>query len=262
MSSTSEIISAMRDRYSHKADVLLFEVRNDAGFDADRSIDAVVLSTWPSRGLDLQAFEFKASRSDWVRELENPAKADYFFRHVDRFWLVAADPKVIKPDELPTGWGLLVLEKGKLRPKTPAPKLAPAPLTRGILASLLVRAVTPDLEERRRELGIARAEAEQKGREDAKLREPDELRRLRDSLDHLRSRVKEFEAAAGIEIGHPWVGPSPHAMGDAVRRVLRMEVSPPADVAAQVRKRLQAAIESLDEITELQRSIQQEASPS
>jgi hypothetical protein len=46
---------------------VLFEVRNATGFDANRSIDAVTMTLWPSLGLELAGMEIKISRSDDVR---------------------------------------------------------------------------------------------------------------------------------------------------------------------------------------------------
>lgn len=81
-------------------------VRDASGFDAKRTIDAIALGLWPSRGHELHAFEVKVTRADWRRELKDPSKAESFIRRVDRFWMVA--PRgVIPKDELPVGWGLL-----------------------------------------------------------------------------------------------------------------------------------------------------------
>ncbi|HYJ21079.1 MAG TPA: hypothetical protein VEW07_03530, partial [Solirubrobacterales bacterium] len=66
-------------------------VRSAAGFDARRTIDAVSLNLWPSRGMLLDGYEIKVSRSDWLRELKNPAKAEEFAGLVDRLWLVVSD---------------------------------------------------------------------------------------------------------------------------------------------------------------------------
>lgn len=54
----------------------LAHVRNAAGFDANRTFDAVAVNLWPSRGLSIHVYEVKVSRSDWKRELAKPAKAE------------------------------------------------------------------------------------------------------------------------------------------------------------------------------------------
>ena len=55
---------------------LMHEVRDAAGSQANRSIDVLAMSLWPSRGLYLTGIELKTDRGDWRRELRNPAKAE------------------------------------------------------------------------------------------------------------------------------------------------------------------------------------------
>lgn len=117
-------------------------VRNAAGFDANRTADAIAMSLWPSRGLELHGFEIKCSRSDWVRELKNPAKAELFMTLVDRWWLVVADAKIVQPGELPDTWGLLAARGGKLVQIQEAKKISIGepiftPSGRSFLAALL-----------------------------------------------------------------------------------------------------------------------------
>ena len=111
---TSEIHAALRDRYKPPEYAFLEEVRNDAGFDASRSCDAIAMSLWPSRGLDLQGFEIKASRSDWLRELKDPAKAEAVCKFCDFWWLAVGDAGIVLDGELPVSWGLLVPRGDKL----------------------------------------------------------------------------------------------------------------------------------------------------
>jgi hypothetical protein len=83
-------------------------VRSHAGFDARRTCDYVAMDMWPSKGLALHGHEVKVSRSDWLRELKDPSKSAEFMQHCDYWWLVC--PRgVAQPDELPQGWGMLVV---------------------------------------------------------------------------------------------------------------------------------------------------------
>ena len=93
------------------------------------------MGLWPSRGLHLHGFEIKVSRSDWLRELKSPAKADKMFRYFDRWWLAVADKDIVRNGELPETWGLLVMDKIV---KT-APELEAAPMTREFLAAIMRR---------------------------------------------------------------------------------------------------------------------------
>lgn len=114
-------------------------VRSHAGFDARRTADLIAMDLWPSKGLALIGHEVKVSRSDWLAELHDPSKADEFRRYMDRWYLVAP-PGVVR-DDLPDGWGLMLVAYGQrgwsVRVHRPAPKLAPEPVPKTMLASLL-----------------------------------------------------------------------------------------------------------------------------
>ena len=45
--------------------------------------DAVIMSLWPSRGLELHGVEIKVSRADWKREAADPAKAEAIAAYCD-----------------------------------------------------------------------------------------------------------------------------------------------------------------------------------
>lgn len=130
----------------------LEEVRNEAGFGATRSLDAMALHLWASRGNELHGFEIKSSRSDWLRELKDPAKAEGFFQRCDRFWLVCP-PDILKPDEIPPTWGALVSNsKGdalRILKQAPLNPTVQKDVTRSFLACMLRSAgaaltLTPD----------------------------------------------------------------------------------------------------------------------
>ena len=103
-----------------------------------RRLDFMAMDMWPSSGLNLHGFEVKCSRSDWLVELRDPSKSEEFKQYMDRWWLVVSDKALVKPGELPEGWGLIALDKrGSLRTVTSAPKLTPAPMPKKMLAGLL-----------------------------------------------------------------------------------------------------------------------------
>jgi len=112
-------------------------VRDRAGFDATRTLDAVAMDTWPSSGCALHGFEVKVSRSDWLRELSQPGKAAAFVRFMDYFW-IAAPSGVVRGGELPEGWGLLEARDGRgLRVSVKAARLLPEPVDRSFMACLM-----------------------------------------------------------------------------------------------------------------------------
>lgn len=72
-----------------------------------RRIDALAIGLTSARkGLD--GFEVKISRADWLKELDQPAKADPWFQHTHRWWVAAPSAAIVHPEELPEGWGLMV----------------------------------------------------------------------------------------------------------------------------------------------------------
>lgn len=120
-------------------------VRSHAGFDTRRTADYIAMDVWPGvpygSKIALHGHEVKVSRSDWLTELKTPEKAEEFKRYMDYWWLVVSDPAIVKPGELPEGWGLMVKSGNVIRVKTAAPKLDPLPMPKPLMACLL-RAVS------------------------------------------------------------------------------------------------------------------------
>lgn len=92
--------------------------------------------------------EVKVSRSDWLAELRDPAKAETFKQHMHFWWLVVPDRSIVR-DDLPEGWGLIVGVKNSLRIVKRAPLLTPEPMPNGLVGALM-RAVM------RTETGVGR----------------------------------------------------------------------------------------------------------
>ncbi len=74
-----------------------------------RRCDAVYVGFTKSRGTYIEGHELKVSRSDWLHELDQIEKAEWWFRHTHRWWLVVPDLTVAKAEELPPGWGLMIV---------------------------------------------------------------------------------------------------------------------------------------------------------
>lgn len=89
---------------SQDGEVLVTEVTAPG---SNRSCDLLRVGMWPSRGLSIDVHELKVSRSDWLRELNDPGKADAWWRFCSRFWIVAM-PGIVNATELPEGWGLML----------------------------------------------------------------------------------------------------------------------------------------------------------
>lgn len=223
----------------------LTHVRNAAGFDANRTFDAISMSLWPSRGLELHAFEVKCSRSDWLRELKNPAKAEAAAHLCDRFWLVLSDEAILAPGELPPEWGLLVARGEKLAcVKEPGLLSDPKrPVPRSFLVSLLrAGGAVPSAEAD--EVRIARAEGYQEGKESAEAA----LAAFREDRDRLRVAVNEFEQAAGVSLCGWAADRDPASVGAALRTILQgeREAARIRDQIAAAQRRLRDAADELD----------------
>lgn len=191
------------------------EVRNGTGFARSvRSADAIAMSLWPSRGLEVHGFEIKASRSDWLRELKKPEKADEFIRYCDR-WFVVTEPNVVEKGELPPTWGHLERRGSKLVAVTDAPKLDAEPITRAFLAAILRAAgrradVSPAEIEDARKAGYEHAERNYKRR----------LESAEQIAEGFRTQARSFEQEAGVSLNGGWPNRTPAEVGRAVKLVL------------------------------------------
>lgn len=108
---------------------------------SNRRADLVRVGMWASRGTGIDVHEIKVSRSDWLREIDDPAKAEAWWPYCNRFWLVAV-PGVVGANELPEGWGLMEMPASgrRFRVITPAAARADIRLTVPLMVELLRRA--------------------------------------------------------------------------------------------------------------------------
>ena len=78
-------LHALVDAYfAGPAWAVLHEVPNATGAGKVRTADAIAISLWPSRGLEIHGLEIKVSRSDWRRELKQPEKSVPIQRYCHR----------------------------------------------------------------------------------------------------------------------------------------------------------------------------------
>lgn len=198
--------------YSKPEWATLFGVRNAGGFDANRTADAISLGLWPSTCHELHGFEIKVSRGDWQRELKDPWKSEAFAKFCDRWWLVAAKADIVKPGELPEGWGLMIPHGSGVKRVHPAKgREKPAPLERGFMAAILKRATDTTPEEVR--------DAENHAREQARIMYAGVAERAEEREKAAGKAIEEFEAASGIHI-NTWSIKENVKIGEAVRFIL------------------------------------------
>jgi hypothetical protein len=236
-----------KHRFPEKSCVFLPNVADRTGF-VNRRADAIAMQLWPSRGLTLEGVEIKVSRQDWLKELEQPEKADAIFRYCDHWWL-AAPEGVVQPGELPKTWGLLTITAGSTVPKKGAPRdmandykvveAVTAPKnpdvqepSRLFLASLLRSFQKHESLEAQEEK--IRAEATQSvwALFDDRLKK--ETERLREERDRNQGLIEAFRQAAGFQFSI-WDADQLRRVGAVVRGLLKAEDQPRA-AAAQLER--------------------------
>lgn len=91
------------------------ELANGTGIQAGRWIDGYALHLWPSKKFRSVAYEVKVSRTDFMRELEDPTKRGAAEKVAGECWFLTP-AGLVRPDEVPENWGLVVAaEDGQLR---------------------------------------------------------------------------------------------------------------------------------------------------
>lgn len=261
---TNYIRLALREKFDAQSYALVFEVPNGTGMNKSRSADALAFSLWPSRGLDAHGFEFKASRSDWLRELKNPAKAEAFHQYVDFWHVVAADDKIVLPDELPKGWGLLTLspDRSRLRAAVKPDRIDAIPWSRSFTAGVMRAATSASMKASQAEINRAVTKALD---DDYKRREKRDARTfgdLQEKFAEIEKRVRDFEDQTGLQVGrHQWQISDAKAVKSAVEALsLNIDSQIARHLAELARKTRSIAEESqaaVDSIHEFRRFIEQ-----
>lgn len=101
---------SLGNRYSRdKGWSLFFEVHYKK-----RRADCIAFNIYPARNFQIVGFEIKASRSNWLKELEHLEKSDSLIQQCDAWYIVEARPDIVKKGELPDGWGLLSLKGSRI----------------------------------------------------------------------------------------------------------------------------------------------------
>lgn len=208
-----DVLAAVRKLYAADA-VILTEVPNSTGLEANRRMDAIAIGCWPSRGLYIHAIEIKVSRTDLRKELRTPEKTDAIAAYCDEFYLATPAGLVKDADPVPARWGLIsVGEDGVAkRDRTSAP-INPPPISRGFLAAI-ARSVA---KEDRVQSAVAEAlhESQRDAHDRAEKAVASELKGLRHENDRLHEEIDRYRRALGRYT-------SPEGVGAAVAIVERL----------------------------------------
>lgn len=130
------------------------ELRNQTGYSRhERRFDVAAFNCWPSKNHWRVVYEVKRTRSDFLRELEQPEKRADAERYFHETWFVCSYG-VCKEGEVPDGWGLLVATKdgSALRKARAARAREPLDPPMSLILSVLRRAQAQVAELERRQV--------------------------------------------------------------------------------------------------------------
>lgn len=203
----NELADLISQRHSGSAWAFLREVPNGTGMAKTRSADAMAVSLWRSKGLNIYGYEIKVSRSDWLREIQQPEKAAAFSRYC-HYWNVVAPAGVVRLEEMPADWGLMEPAKNGLRVKKAATLRQPDPIDYHLLAGLLRAALKErGADEQEQALKAEFAKGLAQGEAIARHEADHKTRVQLSHYDRLLKSVAAFEHAAGIKIDEYCGGP-------------------------------------------------------
>lgn len=93
---------------------------------------------------DVHGYEVKISRSDWLREHRTEGRKSLPWRqHCSHWWIVVPDVGVVRREELPDGWGLLVGRK-RLRAEVRARRESRKEVPHEVLVTVARQAIKTD----------------------------------------------------------------------------------------------------------------------
>ena len=174
-----------------------------------RRADALYVGFFSSRGKHLVGHEIKVARSDWLHELDEPAKAEAWEPNCHAWYVVAPDTDVVRTEELPHGWGLMIPGRSKTRmqivvkaaihpERTPSWEATHALVQR--VDSLRIKEVQEDRQKSRERLY---ADIEEQVERRVQTATGDAI--LRADRDRLRAQLDELEKILGLRVvGNGW----------------------------------------------------------
>lgn len=220
MTVASELIDRLRRHYikdpKQPGGMFVTECGLNNGFGPQRRVDALHIGFTRTSGQLLRGHEVKVSRADWLHELDQPEKAEFWSDACHEWWLVTPVAEIVALGELPPGWGHMVPDprsktrfKALVQADRKADTHAPPWLAcRSILARLDSLAQTDRAAERQQIEQQARAKAE-----------ADLDRRTAQALPWKTQRRVEFAERIEAELG---LTGARYIDYDAVQKALRL----------------------------------------
>lgn len=218
---TADIRAAMRKTWAAPEYAVLWEVAPATGYNHKaRYADAMIMSLWPSRGLELHGVEIKVSRADWLREAKDPSKAEALAAFCDRWWIHTCPGVIRDLAEVPVTWGVREWDGRKWKVLREAEKTPANPCDRKFLASLMRRATESAT-------GLARMMAEESlAAERAAIEERVEkgIAERAERKGQALALLEDLEAGLGFKLQeHGWGGQfgyNPAEVGALVRVII------------------------------------------
>ena len=242
----ADVVAGLRVQFPAPAFCLLEQVADGTGARQNRWADAVAMSVWPSRGYTLDGIEVKVSRYDWLHELQQPKKSAAVQQYCNRWWIAVSNENIVQPGELPSTWGLTVLDGKKMKVVVPAPLLQPSPWDVPFIASVfrnMAKASTSEIES-----AVNKAYA--KGHEEGAA---SGNKYMKDRMEEMEASIREFQEKSGVDINR-WNGGH---IGEAVKVVQHMkqridQVRDAAEACGEIHEALKKVV-ALAEMEELSR---------
>lgn len=214
--SESTVADALETRHpSGVAWVFLRQVPDGTSDSKSRTADAIAMGCWKSVGIKLHGYEIKVSRSDWLREIQDTSKAGALSKYC-HFWWVAAPDGIVKPEELPANWGLVVVQRRadgySARVRKPATENTAAALDYKFFASIMRRCFyeSPVIKDLNSKL-TAEYERGYKAGIQSRSHSQSVLdawekaaKRSQENERELAEKVRQFERESGLSLNQNW----------------------------------------------------------
>lgn len=165
-----------------------------------RRLDLVAFNRWGARSYRTVGFEIKVSQADYRRELEDFRKSELWTHVVDQFFIVAPG-KLIDPETLPAGWGLLELRGERMYTKRQAAIGESKTLPRELAARMLDR-MHKLLEAERRQASAVQHHERERLKQELRAQLAEEAARNGDTIRGKAARYDELLAEFGL--AHGW----------------------------------------------------------
>jgi hypothetical protein len=183
-------IDAVKEKYEKDGYIVLSEFAYGG-----RRIDAIALSPWEARKYALHLFELKSFREDWLRELHNPEKQNGFWKVGGDYWFLETEEGIIKPEEVPEGFGLMQWREGKSLKIIKEAEYKPPNYDISFLMAFLNKM--------RKYYNAERVgESYQRGYEEGKKDSKQRIDNLQSRIDEMDTKINKFRDLTGVNLWH------------------------------------------------------------